>query len=54
MIDLPTDLPADLAPLSWLIGVWEGTGVIDYEAATTGSRASSSTASASAMTAART
>ncbi len=33
MFDLPTDLPADLAPLSWLIGVWEGTGVIDYEAA---------------------
>ncbi|HEX5730402.1 FABP family protein [Microbacterium sp.] len=33
MIDLPTDLPADLAPLSWLIGVWEGTGVIDYETA---------------------
>ncbi len=32
MFDLPTDLPADLAPLSWLIGVWEGTGVIDYEA----------------------
>lgn len=32
MIELPTDLPADLAPLSWLIGVWEGTGVIDYEA----------------------
>lgn len=31
MFDLPTDLPADLAPLSWLIGVWEGTGVIDYE-----------------------
>ena len=31
MQDLPTDLPADLAPLSWLIGVWEGTGVIDYE-----------------------
>ncbi|MDQ0728645.1 FABP family protein [Microbacterium sp. W4I20] len=30
MIDLPTDLPADLAPLAWLIGVWEGTGVIDY------------------------
>jgi hypothetical protein len=30
MIELPTDLPADLAPLSWLIGVWEGTGVIDY------------------------
>lgn len=32
MFDLPTDLPADLAPLSWLVGVWEGTGVIDYEA----------------------
>lgn len=32
MFDLPTDLPADLVPLSWLIGVWEGTGVIDYEA----------------------
>lgn len=32
MIELPTDLPADLVPLSWLVGVWEGTGVIDYEA----------------------
>ena len=32
MIDLPTDLPADLAPLSWLLGVWEGTGVIEYTA----------------------
>ncbi len=31
MFELPTDLPADLAPLSWLIGVWEGTGVVDYE-----------------------
>jgi hypothetical protein len=30
VLDLPTDLPADLAPLAWLIGVWEGTGVIDY------------------------
>ena len=30
MIDIPTDLPADLVPLSWLLGVWEGTGVIDY------------------------
>lgn len=27
---LPVDLPADLVPLSWLIGVWQGTGVIDY------------------------
>jgi hypothetical protein len=32
VIELPTDLPADLVPLSWLIGVWEGTGVLDYEA----------------------
>lgn len=32
MFELPTDLPADLAPLSWLMGVWEGTGVIDYTA----------------------
>lgn len=32
MFELPTDLPADLVPLSWLVGVWEGTGVIDYDA----------------------
>lgn len=32
MRELPVDLPADLAPLSWLIGVWEGTGVIEYTA----------------------
>ena len=31
MIDIPTDLPAELVPLSWLIGVWEGTGVVDYK-----------------------
>lgn len=30
MLELPVDLPADLAPFAWLIGVWEGTGVIDY------------------------
>ncbi|MGI6877855.1 FABP family protein [Microbacterium sp. gxy059] len=30
MIEIPTDLPADVVPLSWLIGTWEGTGVIDY------------------------
>lgn len=35
MFDLPTDLPAELVPLSWLIGVWEGTGVIDYHAGET-------------------
>ena len=32
MIELPSDLAADLVPLSWLLGVWEGTGVIDYHA----------------------
>ena len=32
MIEIPTDLPAELVPLAWLRGVWEGTGVIDYEA----------------------
>ncbi|GAA3597729.1 hypothetical protein GCM10022198_22390 [Klugiella xanthotipulae] len=30
MIDIRTDIPAELGPLSWLIGVWEGSGVIDY------------------------
>jgi len=32
VLELPTDLPADIVPLSWLVGVWEGTGVIDYTA----------------------
>lgn len=32
MIEIPTDLPAEVVPLAWLIGDWEGTGVIDYEA----------------------
>jgi hypothetical protein len=27
---LPEGLPAELVPLSWLIGAWEGTGVVDY------------------------
>ncbi|WGD38119.1 FABP family protein [Lysinibacter sp. HNR] len=30
MINIRTDIPAELGPLSWLIGVWEGTGVIEY------------------------
>jgi hypothetical protein len=30
VIEIPTGLPAELVPLSWLIGVWEGTGVLDY------------------------
>ena len=35
MIEIPTDTPADLVPLSWLLGVWEGTGVINYTAGDT-------------------
>lgn len=31
MIELDANLPAELVPLSWLIGVWEGTGVVNYE-----------------------
>jgi hypothetical protein len=31
MIDLPVDLPSELVPLSWLIGVWQGSGVLEYK-----------------------
>jgi len=31
MIDLPVDLPSELVPLSWLIGVWEGSGILEYQ-----------------------
>ena len=31
MLDLPVGLPSELVPLSWLIGVWEGTGVLEYQ-----------------------
>lgn len=31
MIEIPTGLPAEIVPLSWLLGVWEGTGVVDYK-----------------------
>lgn len=30
MLLLPDDLPAELAPLAWLLGVWEGTGLVNY------------------------
>lgn len=30
MIELPVNLPAELVPLSWLLGLWEGTGVVNY------------------------
>jgi hypothetical protein len=28
---LGADLPAEIVPLSWLLGVWEGTGVVSYD-----------------------
>jgi len=31
MIDLDAKLPPELVPLSWLLGVWEGTGVVNYK-----------------------
>lgn len=31
MIDIPVGLPSELVPLSWLIGVWEGSGVLEYQ-----------------------
>jgi hypothetical protein len=30
VIELNSDIPAELVPLSWLIGLWEGTGVVHY------------------------
>lgn len=30
MIELPVGLSAELVPLSWLLGVWEGQGVVEY------------------------
>jgi hypothetical protein len=30
VIELPEGLAAELVPLSWLVGVWEGTGVVEY------------------------
>lgn len=30
MFELDVDLPAELVPLSWLIGVWEGSGIVAY------------------------
>ena len=31
MFDIDASLPAEVIPLSWLLGVWEGTGVIAYK-----------------------
>lgn len=30
MLEIPADLPAALAPLAWLVGRWEGAGIIGY------------------------
>lgn len=30
MFDLDAGLPAEVVPLSWLLGIWEGTGVLSY------------------------
>ena len=30
MFSLDSSLPAELAPLAWLIGLWDGTGVVHY------------------------
>lgn len=31
MFDIDASLPAEVIPLSWLLGVWEGSGVIAYQ-----------------------
>lgn len=31
VFELDAALPAEIVPLSWLLGVWEGTGVIAYQ-----------------------
>ena len=30
MIELDASVPPELVPLSWLVGLWEGTGVVHY------------------------
>jgi hypothetical protein len=30
MFDLDPTLPAEIAPLSWVLGIWEGSGVVHY------------------------
>lgn len=30
VIDLDANVPSELVPLSWLLGVWEGSGVVNY------------------------
>ena len=33
MFDLEANFPAEIVPLSWLLGVWEGSGVVHYAVA---------------------
>jgi hypothetical protein len=30
VFDINTSLPAEIGPLSWLLGIWEGSGVVHY------------------------
>ena len=30
MFELDTTLPAEVIPLSWLLGIWEGSGIVSY------------------------
>jgi hypothetical protein len=30
MFELDTTLPAEIVPLSWLLGIWEGSGIVAY------------------------
>lgn len=30
MFDFDAGLPSEIVPLSWLLGIWEGTGIIAY------------------------
>jgi hypothetical protein len=31
MFELDTTLPAEVVPLSWLLGIWEGSGIVSYK-----------------------
>ena len=31
VIEIDTNVPSELVPLSWLIGVWEGSGLVNYD-----------------------
>lgn len=31
MMEIPVDLPSELVPLTWVIGTWEGNGMIEYK-----------------------